>query len=184
MVSVPSEDGLTIVAEGPDAGDSDATPTTEDPGEEHVDSERAALRDAFVDSFNARDLDGVLGVVVEDVEVPDAPGDGVVVLGEQLEAIWERWPGAILTPGRLPDGECCAVGWLPDEDGCWSRAALVCFDVAAGLLTLVAVPDDVDALERAEAAEPSGEELEEWVDWSGWETGAETVSRSRREPRV
>jgi hypothetical protein len=143
----------------------------------HADLE--ALRDAFVAAFNARDLDDILSLVAPDVECPDIrDGDGIATLGEEVEAIWERSPGAILTRGHLDD-EPVAVGWLPDEDGCWSRAAVVCFDCDDGLLQLVALPDDADALDRTEAEEPTGEELDEWSDWAGWERGEETTPRPR-----
>lgn len=180
MATVPTEDGLAVYSESPERPHTAEAPEGEEQGSGLPgDHERASLRDAFVDAFNSRDLDGVLALVVADVDCPDIPGDGVEVLAEELEAIWERSPGALLTQGNLAEGEPCAVAWLPDEDGCWSRAALVCFDHGQGLLTLVAVPDDADALERADAAEPVGDELDAWLDWSEWERGEESVTRSR-----
>ena len=185
MATVPREDGLAVYSEPEERPGDGAGPDGEEPaGHAQADQgaddhELASLRDAFVDAFNGRDLDGVLALVVTDVDCPDIPGDGVEVLAEELDAIWERSPGAMLTQGRLAGGEPCAVAWLPDEDGCWSRAALVCFDHAHGQLTLVAVPDDADALERAEAVEPIGDELDEWVDWGEWERGESTLTRPR-----
>lgn len=176
MAHMPAEEGLAVV--------SDQTP----PDFEHLHADRpfdlvsSGLRDAFIDTFNGRDLEALLALMIDDVDCPDAPGDGVGALAEQLEAIWERSPAAVLTPAVLDD-QPCAVAWLPDEDGCWSRAALVCFDAADGQLTLVAVPDDADALERAEAAGPVGAELEEWLDWAEWEHGEETVARPRDRSR-
>ena len=38
--------------------------------------------------------------------------------------------------------------------------AIVTFDAEDGLLTVVEVPDDADALERATAEEPDADELE------------------------
>ena len=180
MVTVPTEDGLAVYRESPGRSDDahgldDDAATPEAPGGHEL----ASLRDAFVEGFNGRDLDGILALVAADVDCPDTPGDGVETLAEELESIWERSPGALLTRGSLADGQPCAVAWLPDEDGCWCRAALVCFDHHDGLLTLVAVPDDADALDRAEAAEPVGDELDEWLDWGEWERGEETVTRSR-----
>jgi hypothetical protein len=185
MPTPPPEDGFSVIDDM--RGDA--------PGDEHVldhdlpnpsvdgaGGDLQRLRDEFVDGFNSRDLDAILGVVHSEVACPDIAGDGKEVLAEELSGIWDRWPGAILTRGYA-DGAPCAVGWLPDEDGCWSRAALVAFDCDDGLLTLVAIPDDADTLERVEAEDPTGEELEEWSDWAEWERGEETDTRARERPR-
>ncbi len=166
----PLEDGLTTIqfGEAPERyleGEAPAGPA--------IDVELESLRDEFVDGFNARDLDAVLALVHGDIECPDIAGDGAEVFAEELQSIWERSPGAVLTPALL-DGVPCAMGWLPDDGGRWYRAALICFDVLDGLLGLMEMPDDADSLDRAEAADPSGEDLDEWSDWSEWEHGEET----------
>lgn len=178
MATAPREDGLRVVdTDVPDSaagsGQNDEAPR----GDGFADLE--TLRDEFVAGFNARDIDAITGVVGVDVETPDVVGDGVEVLADEIHAIWERSPGAILTRAFLDDSPC-AVAWLPDEDGCWSRAALVCFDAEAGVLSLVSVPDDADALDRADAEDPGGEELDEWSDWSEWDSGEETNPGGRR----
>lgn len=183
-MSAPSpDDGLSVVFEPGTESDPD---DIEEGGaaleELDGDGDLEALRDEFVDGFNARDLDALLALVAPDVETPDLAGDGVRVFAEEVEAIWERSPGAILTRAFL-DGCPAAVGWLPDEEGCWSRAALVCLSCEDGLLSLVALPDDADSLDRAEAEDPTGEELDEWSDWSEWDRGEETIPRSRSRPR-
>lgn len=176
MSITPIEDGLRVVDADDIAidEDRDADGDTEQPAGD-VDLE--ILRDEFVDAFNARDLDAVLGIVHEDVETHDICGGGAASLAEELQAIWERSPGAILTRASL-DGDACAMAWLPDEDGCWCRTALVCFDcdVEAGLLRVVAVLDDADALDRAEADDPTGDE---WHDWTHWDRGEETIPLPR-----
>ncbi len=175
-----NEDGLSIRDE--DEVDAFESPAADGAGPQDrpADGDLEALRDAFVEAFNARDLDEIVGLVADDIECPDIRnGDGVGALTEELEAIWERSPGAVLTRAFL-EAEPCAVGWLPDEEGSWSRAALVCFDAEDGLLTLVELPDDADALDRVEAEEPTGEELEEWADWAEWDRGEETFPRGRR----
>jgi hypothetical protein len=151
-------------------------------GDRPSDGDLESLRDEFVDAFNARDLDAVLAIITADVECPDMAGNGAAALAEELQAIWERSPGAILTRAFV-DGQPCAVGWLPDEDGCWSRAALVCFDGEENLLTLIAMPDDTHDLERAETDEPTGEEVEEWSDWSEWDRGEQSRPQPRHRPR-
>lgn len=167
MSAQPIEDGLRVVGEDDEFIDLEALAAEDGNGDQHTpaDADLETLRDEFVDAFNARDLDAALAIVAEDVEAPDVrDGEGAQALGEELEAIWERSPGAILTRAFVDDSPC-AVAWLPDEDGCWSRAALVCFDADGGLLTLVELPDDADALDRAVAEEPTGDELAEWTDW-------------------
>ncbi|MBA2529829.1 MAG: hypothetical protein H0V19_07715 [Euzebyales bacterium] len=145
-------------------------------------SDLESLRDEFVDGFNARDIEALLGIVSADVECPDMAADGASAFAEELEAIWERSPGAILTRAFL-DEMPCAVAWRPDEDGCWFRAALVTFDDHDGLLSVVAMPDDADGLDRSEAEDPTGEELEEWSDWAEWDRGEETVAPPRDRDR-
>lgn len=182
MSITPIEDGLRVVDADDDSTFEEDRRASADPPTGDVDLQ--ALRDEFVDAFNARDLDAILGIVHEDVETPDTCCDGAANLAEELQAIWERSPGAILTPAFL-DGDACAVAWLPDEDGCWCRAALVCFDfdVEVGLLTVVAVPDDADALDRTEADDPTGSEPDEWHDWVNWDRGEETISLPRDRER-
>ncbi|MGI8574681.1 MAG: nuclear transport factor 2 family protein [Egibacteraceae bacterium] len=167
---VPLEEGLSTISPG-EAADRyvEGQPSVE----LTVDSELESLRDEFVEGFNARNLDAVLALVHEDIECPDIAGDGADVFAEELQAIWERSPGALLTRALL-DGAPCAMGWLPDDAGRWCRAALVCFDVLDGLLGLMEMPDDPDSLDRAETTDPSGEDLDEWSDWSEWERGEET----------
>lgn len=185
MIAMPDDEDLSVV-DGPLPEDPDLDDVPDEDAADRPaldgDSDLEALRDEFVDGFNARDLDDLLSLVDDDVETPDLPGDGVEVFAEELEAIWERSPGAFLTRAFL-DGVPCAVAWMPDEDGCWARAALVTFAHEDGLLSVVAVPDDVDGLDRAEADDPTGEEIEEWSDWAEWDRGEESRPRSRTRAR-
>lgn len=185
MTAMSDDEGLSVVEARPPAdADTDDVPDDDGPLRPSLDGDGdlESLRDEFVDGFNARDLDTLLGLVADDVEIPDLPGDGAAVLAEELAAIWERSPGAVLTRAFL-EGVACAVAWLPDEEGCWARAALVCFAAEDGLLSVVGVPDDADALDRVEAVDPTGEELEEWSDWAEWERGEETKPRVRDRAR-
>lgn len=178
-MTVTPEEGLHLVDSVDDDGAGDERPA-------HRPSDRAAdletLRDEFVDAFNARDLDTLLSLARTDVECPDIHGDGHPALAEEFSAIWERSPGALLTRAFLEDSPC-AVAWLPDEDGCWTRAALVLLDGADGQLSVVSLPDDADALDRAEAEDPEGEEVEEGSDWAEWESGEATVAKPRDRAR-
>jgi hypothetical protein len=177
MSAATTEDGLHVITSDDEATDHDAL-AAEDGDlrlDGPTDGDLEDLRDAFVDGFNARDVEAILAIVHADVECPDMPaGDGAALLAEELEAIWERAPEAFLTRGLL-DGLPVAVAWRPDEEGRWTRAALVCLVATDGLLSVVALPDDVDALERAETDDPPEAELEEWNDWSEWDRGEETV---------
>ncbi|QBI19436.1 hypothetical protein ER308_07630 [Egibacter rhizosphaerae] len=127
-----------------------------------VDATLNALRDDFVDAFNDRDLDAVQGLCRADVECPDLPGDGFEVLADELTAVWERSPGVVLTRAVLDD-ELCAMAWLPDDEGRWSRAAVVRFVAAGDLLALVTVSDDVGALPLATATTPEGTDPLAWL---------------------
>jgi hypothetical protein len=144
-----------------------------------VDTDLESLRSEFVAAFNARDLEAILALVSAEVECPDRRASGAGALAEELVAIWDRSPGAMLTDALL-DGMPCAVAWLPDEDGCWSRAALVCLDGEDGLLTTFELPDDAHALERAEADDPEGEELDQGLAWVEWDTGEMPAAAPRR----
>lgn len=177
MSSAPIEEGLHVV-DGDDEEVEHEAAAAEDGAAlaAPVDGELQRLRDAFVDGFNSRDLEALLGLVREDVECPDiTEADGSEAFAEEVQAIWERSPEAFLTAGFLEDAPV-AVAWRPDEEGRWTRVAMVCFDVEGGLLSLVAVPEDVDALDRAEVDEPTEAELDEWSDWSEWDRGEETIS--------
>ena len=177
-MSVTPEEGLRLI-ESPDAEvDDDQSP---DPVA-GSDADLETLRDEFITAFNARDLDALLGLAADDIECPDIHGDGAEALAEEVSAIWERSPAAILTRGFL-DGEPCALGWLPDEEGCWSRAAVVTFSAEQGLLSVVSLPDDVDSLERAEGEDPSGEEQDEGTDWSEWDSGVANSPQDRERAR-
>ena len=125
-----------------------------------------SLRSAFVDAFNARDLEGVLDLVSADVEFEfgDPSVEGREAMAEELVAIWERSPGVLLTRG-FDDDSPCAVAWRPDEDGGWARAALLCFDVVDDLITLLEIPDDAETLASVTAEDPAGEEPDEWLEW-------------------
>ena len=191
-MSVTPEEGLRLVEppgsdlddDSRDAGMAGADPDLDGQPDVAVpaDGDLEALRDEFVEAYNARDLDVLLSLAAEDVECPDIHGDGIQALADELAAIWERSPAAILTRGFL-DGEPCAVGWLPDEEGCWSRAALVTFASEQGLLSVVSLPDDVDSMERAEAEDPSGEEQDEGTDWSEWDSGEARSPQDRERAR-
>lgn len=123
-----------------------------------------SLRSAFVDAFNARDLDSILELVADDVEFGEPSVEGRGAIADELVALWERSPGVLLTRA-FDDNGPCAVAWRPDEDGAWARAALLCFDANDDLITLVEIPDDAQVLASVTCEDPAGEEPEEWLEW-------------------
>lgn len=180
-MSVAPEEGLRLMgSDEVDDVDLDAEATRDPLDGPAADLE--TLRDEFVDAFNARDMEALLGLVHDDIECPDIRGDGVDALAEEISAIWERSPTALLTRAFLDDVPC-AVAWLPDEDACWSRAALVTFDHEQGLLSVVSLPDDADALDRAEAETPDDDDHEEGADWVEWDSGGENDPKPRNRAR-
>ena len=134
------------------------------------DADLETLRNAFVEAYNARDLDGVLEVVSPDAELPDISGEGHDALIDELESVWERSPLVVLTPAHVGDAPA-AVAWLPDERGRWHRAGLLTFDSDDGRLTVVEMPDDAEALDEALAEDPVGDIVSEELDWSEWDRG-------------
>lgn len=146
------------------------TPIDDDLGPDLDDAGLESLRNAFVEGFNARDLDAILLLVAPDVETPDVAGDGRDVLAEELQAIWERSPAAVVTHATIADAPA-AMAWLPDERGAWLRAAVLTFDAEGGQLTVVEMPDDAEALHTALADDPSGDPIADELDWAEWDRG-------------
>lgn len=132
-----------------------------------------SLRGAFVDAFNARDLDALLDLMADDAEWCDASTEGRAAVATELAAVWERSPEVVLTRAFDEDGPC-AVAWRPDERGHWARAALLCFDVADDLISLVEIPEDAETLATVTAEDPTGDEPEEWLRWEHDDPTADT----------
>lgn len=140
-----------------------------------------ALIDAFVECFNARDLEGAVGLLANDVELPGLGGDDP---STALVRCWEARPNALLTRGVLTDEadtdgwwtQPVAVQWDLGGDGTWQRSALLSFDhddsSDGGSLGLVEYVGDVAVLDDATADPPDGEGAEGGR-WSLWEEGAD-----------
>ncbi len=148
-------------------------PTYDDAGPDLDDADIETLRNAFVEAYNARDLDAIFEFVSSDAEVPDINGEGLDALAEELQAVWERSPAVVLTHARV-ENTPAAVAWLPDEDGRWTRVGLMTFDSDQGRLTVIETPDDASALQLALAQDPAGDVLDEELDWSEWDRGEPT----------
>ena len=154
------------------------TPTDDEYGPDIDDVDLETLRGAFVEAFNARDLDAVLELLSDDVETPDLSGDGGDAMAEELQSIWERSPAAVLTHATVDDAPAAMV-WLPDDGGHLRRVGLMAFDGDQGRLTAIEMPDDDAALEQALAETPIGDPLEEELDWSEWDSGESSEDADR-----
>lgn len=131
--------------------------------------EVAELIDAFAECFNARDLDGVLEVVAEDLEAPGLGEDRASLPGA-LEDLWDQHPTVVLVRGHL-DGEPLGMLFEVGDDGRWWRLAPLVFDgVVAGRLVCLELVDDPDLVVAA-VADPPDEDVEEGLTWTEWEQG-------------
>lgn len=163
VVALDPSDGIRIDGEGDDADSRDPYTDT------HALDEVSDAVDAFDEAFNARDLDGVLDVLAEDVEAPGL-GNDRDNLPDALEELWERCPNCLLTRGWL-DGRCVSVMWEPGELEGWWRIAIVHFDdVEAGRIGMLELTDDQVVLDQVETDGPDGD-AEEGTRWEEWAEG-------------
>ena len=148
-------------------------PAADDGEEEARDDRHTELTnciEAFVDAFNARDLDGVLELTAEDCEAPGL-GNDVDHFPEAVEDLWERRPSIIATLGTLSDGPV-GVAWELGEDELWWPVATLHFsDVEDGRAGVIAFSTDQQLLEAVESDPPDGD-IEEGMRWSEWDEGA------------
>ena len=142
---------------------------TAEPTDERVISrgDEEALVDAFVEGYNARDLDMLVDLLARDAELPALGGDvdGFEVV---IEELWERLPSSTLTRGDLA-GSVVAVMWVRDDAGEWWRTALLVFEAEDdSQLGLVELAADAAELEDVVVEEPDhdSEEGARWEEWS------------------
>lgn len=167
IVLVDSEDASTMhVDDGEPATDEDEL--LDPPG--HPDESLSDALDAFLEAFNARDLDTLLETVTEDVEVPGL-GYDIDNFPEALEDLWERRPSVLLTRGRLDGDRCVAVIWELGTDGWWRIGVVHVDDPVDGRLGVVEFNDDPAVLEEVATDPPDGD-VEEGARWEEWEEGA------------
>lgn len=136
----------------------------------HPDESLSDACDAFLEAFNARDLEALLDTVAEDVEVPGLGYDRDN-FPAALEDLWERRPSALLTRGRLDDERCVAVVWELGTEGWWRVGVVHVDDPVDGRLGVVEFNDDPAVLEQVVTDPPDGD-LEEGARWEEWEEGA------------
>jgi hypothetical protein len=122
------------------------------------------LIDEFIEFFNARDLDGLAGMLAGDVEaelVHAAGTDGVL---NGLEGLFIREPLMLLTRGDA-DGDGLAVVWHPGESG-YQQVGFLAFEFTdedddEALLTRIEYFDEINADDLV-VEEPDEIEAEEW----------------------
>jgi hypothetical protein len=138
------------------------------------------LIDAFIEAFNAHDLERALELLAPDAELPGVGGD-VAGFGGVVARCWEERPHAILTRGVLPDpeivwdGQPVAVLWDVGDQGGWARSALLTFDGADDdQLGVIEYVGDPSLIEQTEADDPEPD-LPEGASWREWDEGAELV---------
>ncbi|MBW3662623.1 MAG: hypothetical protein KY469_05935 [Actinobacteria bacterium] len=143
-------------------------PLAEDEITEHEPSLDDAVL-AFIDCFNARDLDGLCELLRRDAEVPGL-GNDVPNFQSAVDALWSRSPTCMLTPGRLEEREV-AVMWESADGRWWKVATLLFSGENDGRLGLVELVEDPEAFDGVVTDEPE-REFDEGSRWEEWEEGA------------
>jgi hypothetical protein len=144
----------------------------EEPEQVH-EPEAENFRDALVDSFNARDLDGIVELVSDSVTSDMFEGSGVDAAIEGLSALWMRYPSLMASRGDC-ENDCVVALWLPDEEGVFRSMGFLELTIEDDQIEHVTYIDDDDADFHAEP--PDEEQVEEWLDWAEWDRGEEAVA--------
>lgn len=128
--------------------------------------------DAFVEAFNAHDLDYLVEVLAEDVELPGL-GKDLDGFPDAVHDVWDRRPNAVLTRGLLDDVPV-AVVWDVGDTSAWDRIALLSFDAAngEGHIGVVEVIEDPQDVTVAETVVPD-DDAPEASTWAEWYEGAD-----------
>lgn len=124
---------------------------------------------AFIECFNARDLEGLCELLRPDAEVPGL-GNDVPNFQSAVDRLWSRSPTCMLTNGRLDDRDV-AVMWEGAE-GRWWKAAALLFAGEKDRLGVVELVDDPETFDAVVAEEPE-REFDEGARWEEWEDGSE-----------
>ncbi len=126
--------------------------------------------DAFLEYFNAHDLDGLLELVADDCEAPGldkADEDLPVAMAD----LWERRPTCQMTRGDLED-EAVGMLWEVGQDKTWWRLGVVRIACTEeGVIDCVAFDDSPHDLDACQVQPPEAA-LDEGATWQEWEEGA------------
>ena len=167
-VVAPDEYGVHVDDPGSDLLDDDMDVGLRD------DAEATAL-DGLAETFNARDLDGMMQIVAADGEAPGLLGYDRESLPTAVEDLWQRRPTCCLTRGYHAD-EHIGVLWEHDGSSWWRVAAVHVDDVQEGMIGVIAFSDDAALLDALVADPPDPNDLEEGARWSEWDEGADAES--------
>jgi hypothetical protein len=138
--------------------------------EGHVSVLHDDLLDTLSEAFNARDLDGVMEVLAEDVELPGIASDRTEA-PDRIEDLWERRPTCLLTRAVNGD-EGIAVLWeIGDEGRWWPLATVHVDDVEDGRAGVLEFSEDVSLIDELDPEMPD-DDLDEGTRWQEWEEGA------------
>lgn len=135
------------------------------------DDSEADLLDSIAEAFNARDLDGLMDLLDDDVEVPGLLGYERENAPLSLQDLWARRPTCCLVRGYTGT-EHVGVLWEHDGSAWWRVAAVHIDDVGNGMAGVLEFSDDTALLERVEV-EPPDDDLEEGARWSEWDEGTD-----------
>ena len=164
----PDEYGVHVDDPGSDLLDDDMDVGRRDDGE-------ATALDVLAETFNARDLDGVMQIMAADGEAPGLLGYDRDNLPIAVEDLWRRRPTCCLTRGYHAD-EHIGVLWEHDGSAWWRVAAVHVNDVQDGRIGVIACSEDAALLDALEADPPDPNDLEEGARWAEWEEGADAES--------
>lgn len=164
-----------------DLGDADVNADDDEPDSPARYAELEVLIDAFVECFNARDLEGLTGLLASDVELPGLGADGAIAA---LVRCWDARPNAMLSRGLLSDepdtdgwwSQPVALQWDLDEAGGWRRSALLAFahddGPDGGSIGLVEYVGDVAIMDEV-VADPPERDIPAGSSWAQWEEGTD-----------
>jgi hypothetical protein len=164
----PEEYGVHVDDPASDLLDDDMDVGLRDDGE-------ASALDVLAETFNARNLDGMMQIVAADGEAPGLLGYDRENLAVAVEDLWQRRPTCCLTRGYHAD-EHIGVLWEHDGSAWWRVAAVHVDDVQEGLIGVIEFSDDAALLDALDADPPDADDLEEGARWSEWDEGADAES--------
>lgn len=139
------------------------------------DDREADAIDALAEPFNARDVDGLLGVIAKDAEVPGLASDDLSDLPDAVQELWRRRPTCLLTRGYV-EREHVGVLWEHDGEAWWRTAVVHVDDVEDGQVGVFEFSDDPTLLEQVECEPPGDDEVEDGTRWAQWDEGADGAS--------
>ena len=162
----------------PESGDDALPPAVEPESTDPLIASYAVDRDnslvGFVETFNARDWEGVSDLLAEDVTSDFFQATTAEDLIEGMIDLMLRYPTLVVTRGDLGH-DPVAAAWLLDQD--LERYGLVGYfrievdesdePLIANLEYIEEIPDTPDAVFEP----PEGTEIDEWEDWSLAESG-------------